>query len=325
MTTVTTHSRRSAAARPSVPAAVRPSTRADIAIRRPEERARAIGGPRAWIRAARVRQWTKNLLVIATPAAVGVSATRLALTPVLVTFAVFCLLATGTYLANDVHDVDDDRRHPTKRQRPIASGALAPAHALVVAAISIVVGLGIAMTVNWSTFTAASVYVVLNAAYTLCLRNIAFVELIAISGAFVLRAAAGAAAADVPASMTFIAAVAFGALSIAAGKRYADLVDPSAKRSRAVLDRYSDTSLTLTIALAAAATLVTYGGWALADPAGGLTLGRELTVIPFAFAFLRYVLIASRGNGGAPEQVLFADRPLQLLGLIWLLLFAAGA
>ena len=163
----------------------------------------------------------------------------------LLTYVVFCLLASGCYLANDVHDADEDRCHPVKRHRPVASGALAPRRAMIAAAISIALGLMLATAVNWDTFTVALAYVLLNAAYTLCLRGVVFVEMLAISAAFVLRAIAGATAGGVAPSRTFIAAVACGALFVVVGKRYADLVDPSARRSRAVLARYSRASLRL--------------------------------------------------------------------------------
>jgi decaprenyl-phosphate phosphoribosyltransferase len=299
----------------------RPSA-ADVDHRLREEHARTRGGVRAWIRAARIRQWTKNLLVFAAPAAARGTGTSPVARSVLLTYAVFCLLATGCYLANDVHDADEDRRHPVKRHRPVASGALAPRRAVIAAAISVALGLMLATAVNWDTLSVALAYVLLNAAYTLRLRGVVFVELIAISAAFVLRAIAGATAGGLAPSQPFIATVACGALFVVVGKRYADLVDPSARRSRAVLTRYSRAALRLMMTLACAVALAMYDAWAFTSSASSLTLARELSTIPLMAALLRYRVIANRGDGGAPEQVLFADRELQLLGLIWLLLFA---
>jgi decaprenyl-phosphate phosphoribosyltransferase len=289
------------------------------------ERSHRPGGYRIWIRAARVRQWTKNVLVFAAPAAAGATGSRPALAPVVITCFAFCLVATGCYLGNDVRDADEDRRHPLKRHRPIAAGALAPERALAAATITIGLGLVLAMAANLEVFASAAAYVSLNAAYTLRLRGIVFVEMVAISGAFVLRVIAGAAAGGVPPSRALIAAVAFGALFAAAGKRYADFIDPSARRSRAVLGGYSRASLRLVMALACAAALATYCAWALTPNAGDLSLARELTIIPLTCALLRYAIVASRGEAGTPENVLFADRRLQLFGLTWVLLFAAGA
>ncbi|MGZ4195809.1 MAG: decaprenyl-phosphate phosphoribosyltransferase [Solirubrobacteraceae bacterium] len=286
--------------------------------------AHAGAGYRVWIRAARVRQWTKNLLVFAAPAAAGVRATTHSVTPLGVTYVVFCLLATGTYLANDVHDAEGDRLHPVKRHRPVASGVLAPRDALIAAGLSVGCGLALAAAVNLGTLVVASAYVALNAAYTLWLRSIAVVELVAIAGAFVLRGIAGATAADIAASRTFIAVVAVGALFVIAGKRYADFLDRSARLSRAVLDRYSGTSLRLVLIVACAATLWTYYFWALSGVHGRIAEACEPTVIPFTLLLLRYAVIACRGGGGAPEHVLFADRQLQVLGLTWLLFFATA-
>ncbi len=276
------------------------------------------------MRAARIRQWSKNLLVFAAPVAAHGTGTPPAPRPVLLTYIVFCLLATGCYLANDVHDADEDRCHPVKRHRPLASGALAPRRAVIAAAVSMALGLVLATAVNWDTFTVALAYVLLNAAYTLCLRGVVFVEMLAISAAFVLRVVAGATAGGLAPSGTFIAAVACGALLVVVGKRYADLVDPSARGSRAALTRYSRASLRLMMTLACAAALAMYDAWAFTSSASGLALSRELSTIPLMVALLRYRAIANRGNGGAPEQLLFANRGLQLLGLIWLLLFATS-
>ncbi len=232
-----------------------------------QEYARTKGGVRAWMRAARIRQWTKNLLVFAAPAAAHGTGTLPAPRSVLLTYVVFCLLATGCYLANDVHDADEDRCHPVKRHRPVASGALAPGRAVIAAAISMAVGLMLATAVNWDTFTVALAYVLLNATYTLCLRGVVFVEMIAISAAFVLRAIAGATAGGLAPSQMFIGAVACGALFVVVGKRYADLVDPSARRSRAVLTRYSRASLRLMMTLACAVALAMYDAWAFTSSA----------------------------------------------------------
>jgi decaprenyl-phosphate phosphoribosyltransferase len=286
--------------------------------------ARAPRGHSVWIRAARVRQWTKNLLVLSAPAAAAISGTRVTAARLPVAFIAFCLLATGTYLLNDVHDADEDRLHPVKRHRPIASGALAPRRALLAAAATILLGLALAAIVNWETFTVAGAYVLLNAAYTIWLRRIAIAELAAISAAFVIRVIAGATAASVATSGAFIAVVAFAALFVASGKRYADFLDPAARPSRAVLDRYSARFLTLVIALACALALATYSAWAFTQPRSGPTLARELTIIPFTLGLLRYAVIVSRGDGGAPEQIMFDDRPLQILGGMWLLMLATG-
>jgi decaprenyl-phosphate phosphoribosyltransferase len=279
---------------------------------------------RLWLRAVRVRQWVKNLLVLGAPAAAGVLGTPAVLGRVAETVLAFCLLASGAYLLNDVHDADEDRRHPRKRHRPVASGAIAVASARRAGIGLLVAGLLLALAVSWHVAVVAVAYAVLNVGYTRWLRRLALADIAVIAGVFVLRAAAGAAAAQVPISRSFLVLVCSGAMFVAAGKRYADFVDPDARRSRAVLEHYSSRRLRTIIAISWMVALGAYCAWSLgpAGASGGLL--RQLTVAPFALGLLRYVSIVARGRGGAPELVLFADRVVQLAAAAWLTLFALG-
>lgn len=279
---------------------------------------------RTWTRAVRVRQWTKNLLVLAVPAEAGALTRPGELAPVLLSFVVFCLLASGAYLINDVSDVAEDRRHPVKRHRPIASGAVPADRAVRVAIIAITLGLVLSLAGGWGLTAVACAYASLNVVYTRWLRAIAVADLVAIAVAFVLRAMAGGVAAKLTISPWLIMAVSFGALFIAAGKRYADFLDPVARRSRPVLRQYSAGLLRAVIALACAAGLIAYTWWAFAPVDAGTVPWRELTTIPFTTGLLRYGEIAAAGRGGAPEEILFRDRFMQLAGAAWLLMFALG-
>ena len=282
------------------------------------------GGARAWVRALRVRQWTKNLLVLAAPAAAGVLGHPGVLWRVVVTAGAFCLLASGAYLINDVRDAPEDRRHPTKRHRPIASGAVPAAAALPVGAGLVVIGLGVSLVVSDEMFATAFGYVALNAVYTGLLRRVPVADIVAIAGVFVIRALAGAVAAQVPISRWFIVFVSWGAVFVATGKRYADCVDPAARSSRRVLQTYSAGFLRLVLAISCAMALATYFMWAFQTSSPGGGPWRELTVVPLVMVTLRYRTVAARGAGGAPERVLFSDRFVQLAGTIWLAMFALG-
>jgi decaprenyl-phosphate phosphoribosyltransferase len=197
------------------------------------------GGLRAWARAARIHQWAKNLLLFGAPLAAGALGHLRPLERTAMAFLAFCLLATGAYLINDLRDLAEDRRHPVKRHRPIASGAVRPGHALLAGLAAIALGLALSATVSWSLAAAAGGYALLNVAYTVVLRRIAIADICAIAGAFLLRAVAGAVAAGVPSSPWFVVVVSFAALFVAAGKRYADYLDPAARRSRPVLEQYT--------------------------------------------------------------------------------------
>ncbi len=284
---------------------------------------------RALVRQARPRQWVKNVLVFAAPGAAGVLDDAGALWPTLIAFVAFCLVSSGTYYWNDLLDIDADRLHPTKRHRPLASGAIPIGLARVVGTSLIIGGilLGFA-TGHWQTVAVLAVYAVLTLSYSVHLKHVAVVDLIAIASGFVLRAMAGAAAADVPMSSWFVLCTTFGSLFIVTGKRYAELreLGEEAAATRATLEAYSLTFLRSVLSVSLGATIVAYCIWAFetAERSGSDFPFYELSIVPMLTALLRYLLILEQGHGGAPEEVFAADRSLQAFGVIWLITFALG-
>jgi decaprenyl-phosphate phosphoribosyltransferase len=284
---------------------------------------------RALVRQARPRQWIKNVLVFAAPGAAGVLDDGSALWPTLIAFVAFCLVSSGTYYWNDLLDIEADRLHPTKRHRPLASGAVPVGVAQVVGSLLIVVGilLGFA-TGHWQTVAVLAIYAALTLSYSVHLKHVAVVDLIAIASGFVLRAMAGAAAADVPMSSWFVLCTTFGSLFIVTGKRYAELreLGEEAAATRATLEAYSLTYLRSVLSVSLGATIVAYCIWAFetAELSGSDFPFYELSIVPMLIALLRYLLILEQGHGGAPEEVFAADRSLQAFGVIWLITFALG-
>ncbi|HEY5428825.1 MAG TPA: decaprenyl-phosphate phosphoribosyltransferase [Solirubrobacteraceae bacterium] len=314
-----------AAPRPRHRPSPRPSTRVLDAEAHPvTPLRRPAGGARAWVRAARPRQWTKNLLVFGAPLAAGALSQPGVFVRVSLTAVAFCLLSTGVYLFNDVCDAAEDRRHPVKRHRPIASGAVPAGRALAAGAASILLGAALSAAISSSVLVIAAGYALLNVSYTMWLRRVAIADIAAIAGAFVCRAAAGGIAAGVPISRWFIVVVSFAALFVAAGKRYADFVDPAARRSRPVLEQYTAEFLRLVLTVACAVALGAYCLWAFEVRSGGGVPWRAMTICPFTIAVLRYGLLVSTGNAGAPEQVMFTDRFIQIVGAAWLVMFGLG-
>ncbi|MEO6858181.1 MAG: decaprenyl-phosphate phosphoribosyltransferase [Solirubrobacteraceae bacterium] len=279
---------------------------------------------KAWTRAVRVRQWPKNLLVFGAPAAAGALSQSGVLTRAGLAAVSFCLLSSGAYLLNDLHDAAEDRRHPVKRHRPIASRAIAPGPALLAAGVAMCGGLGLAASLSAGTLAVAAAYAGLNFAYTTWLRRVAVADIAAIAGAFVLRAAAGGVAAGVPISRWFFVVVSFAALFVAAGKRYADFQDPGARGSRKVLEDYNAEFLRLVMGASSAVALGAYCLWAFGPGHPGAGAWREATILPFTLAMLRYGLLITAGRGGAPEEIMLSDRFMQLVGLGWLLTFMLG-
>ena len=275
------------------------------------------------LRACRPRQWSKNALVLIAPAAAGVIGRPLVQAEVAGAFVSFSLLASATYLFNDVRDRERDRRHPRKRHRPIASGKLAPKRAIRVATGLSVLGLALAALISPALATAGLGYMALTTSYSIWWRHVVFVDLAAVAGGFVLRAMAGGAASGVPLSRSFLAVSAACSLFLVAGKRHAELADgrPSAG-TRTTLSRYSRRSLRLVLAGAAGFSLAAYAWWAFARPDPSLWF--DLSLLPFILWLARYGTLLGTGAGEAPEELILRDRALLACGAAWVLLFMGG-
>lgn len=279
------------------------------------------------VRGLRPKQWVKNVLVAAAPAAGGVLFRQDVLWHTCVAVVAFSLCASAGYLVNDAADVEADRRHPTKSNRPVASG-LVPVGVARVSGVAVgVAGIccGTLLTTPALGLT-LGVYFATTLAYSCGLKHVAVVELFMVTAGFLLRPLAGAAATAVAPSHWFLVVASFGSLYMVAGKRYAEVaaLGEGAAGHRRILGEYPAAFLRQTRELALAVTVLAYCLWAF-ERAGGQALPYEqLSIIPFTYALLRYALLLERGHGGAPEDVVLGDRPLLLAGLSWSALFAAG-
>lgn len=284
--------------------------------------------PAALLREARPKQWTKNVLVFAAPGAAGVLNEWSALWPTLVAFAALCLAASGTYYWNDILDVEADRAHPRKRFRPVASGAVSMATARVVGTSLLIGGLALGFVPDWRCGLAVGVYVVLTVSYSSFLKHEAVLDLMAVAAGFVIRAIAGAEASSVEMSTWFLLCASFGALFIVTGKRYAELRDAGENvgETREALAAYTLGYLRTVLSVSLAATLVAYCIWAFAtkEISGSSWPFYELSIVPMLGALLRYLLVLEQGQGAAPEEVFMADRTLQVMGLVWVVVFGLG-
>ena len=197
-----------------------------------------------------------------------------------------------------------------------------------------IAALGVAaLTGRWQTAAIVGVYLVVNIAYNLGLKRIPVVDLVAVASGFVLRAAAGAVAVDVPMSRWFILCITFGSLFIVVGKRYAELNEMGkGAGTRATLDAYSVGYLRILLSVSCGAALLSYCVWAFeTSEVGPSTSGSsfdfpfyELSIVPMLTALFRYLLVLEQGGGGAPEEVFANDRVLQLLGLAWILIYGVA-
>ncbi len=284
------------------------------------------------VRTARPKQWLKNVLVFAAPGAAGVLDNWPQFGKAVLAFVAFCFAASGIYFWNDALDVDADRRHPRKRFRPVAAGVISPRLAQVVGTVLTLAGLALAAaTGRWQTVAVVAVYVVTTLLYSAWLKHVAVVDLVTIASGFVLRAAAGAVAVDVPMSQWFVLCTVFGSLFIVVGKRYAEMremdgSDEELADVRSTLAHYSPGYLRTVLAISCGAALVSYCQWAFETKEQSATTWPfyELSIVPMLTALLRYALVLEAGHGAAPEEVFASDRWLQFLGLAWIVIFGLG-
>jgi 4-hydroxybenzoate polyprenyltransferase len=271
--------------------------------------------------ALRPHQWTKNAFVLAALVfAAGDRRQGLVqaesfghhVVATLVAFAAFCLASSAVYLLNDVLDVEKDRAHPVKRRRPIASGALAVPTALGASAGLLIASLVLAAGWGGGRRTALLIgaYVALNVAYCLALKRVALVDAFSIASGFLLRLAAGGAAAGAEVSRWAFLCTLFLALFLALNKRRAELLalGPDVAATRASLRHYDRPFLDQLVAVMAACTIVAYTMYTLdPDTVAKFEHGRRLfwSVPCVVFGLGRYMVLVHGGRGGEnPARVL---------------------
>ncbi|MFZ0835148.1 MAG: decaprenyl-phosphate phosphoribosyltransferase [Mycobacterium sp.] len=290
------------------------------------EEAAPVTGPRqnviaGVVKAMRPRQWVKNVLVFAAPVAALGSDVKVdyrdMVVSVSIAFVVFCMAASAIYLVNDVRDVEADREHPTKRFRPIAAGVVPEWLAYTLAAVlgggSVAISLAF---VNSDLAVVMAVYLAIQLAYCFGLKHQAVLDICIVSSAYLIRAIAGGAAANIRLSQWFLLVMAFGSLFMVAGKRYAELqlAERTGAKIRKSLESYTATYLRFVWAMSATAVVLSYGLFAFQRD-GGSGSWWVVSMIPFTIAILRYAVDVDSGMAGEPEEIALRDRVLQFLAL----------
>jgi decaprenyl-phosphate phosphoribosyltransferase len=285
--------------------------------------------PLALLVACRPRQWLKNLLVLAAPAAAGGIFRSNELLPALATAVFFTLASSGIYLLNDVIDRDADRNHPTKCRRPIASGELSAVTAI--AAAGLFTALAVVLPLIFYRPQVAMVigiYVLVTLAYNFGLKQEAVLDIATVAVGFLLRAIAGGVADNLPLSDWFLIVASFGSLFMVAGKRYSELVSLGEKagRHRKALETYTQGYLNFIRSISAAVAITGYCIWAFdkASHSHGGAIWLQLSIAPFILGILKYSLVVEEGKAGAPEEVVLGDKVLIALGLLWTLCVGVG-
>ena len=284
--------------------------------------------PGALLKALRPQQWIKNGLVFL-PFLFSVKVAwsldnldpvpELALRLFLLLLA-FCALSSGTYLLNDLMDRQADRQHPIKRNRPIASGQLGVAAALAVMVVLVGAGMAVMVLVEPVLGAIGLLYLVINVAYSLGLKQVVLIDLLAVASGYVIRATAGAVAIDVTPSPWLYVTTAAGALFIVLGRRYAEvrLAGDAAAQQRPVLRKYSGTFIGQLLTLTATAAWLSYTLYTVEAenlPENNTML---LTLPLVTFGLFRYLyLLNTSQQAEAPEQLIVRDLPLLLSIICW--------
>ncbi|MFH8804418.1 decaprenyl-phosphate phosphoribosyltransferase [Streptomyces sp. NPDC017936] len=279
------------------------------------------------LRTARPKQWVKNALVVAAPAAAGRLFSWPALTHLALVFALFTACSAAVYLINDARDAAADRAHPTKRHRPVAAGQVpVPVAHAVGGALAVLAPTAAFWLTRPPVAALLAVYVGMQLAYCVSLKHVLVVDLAVVTTGFLMRAMSGGLALGIPLSRWFLITTGFGALFMVSAKRYSEAVQMAGREgaTRALLTEYSPGYLRFVWQLAASGAVLGYCLWALEGggvPHADLLPWRQLSMVAFILAVLRYAVFADRGTAGEPEEVVLGDRPLTLIGVAWIAMY----
>jgi decaprenyl-phosphate phosphoribosyltransferase len=280
------------------------------------------------VRELRPKQWIKNVLVFAAPVAAGLFNNRDTDLHALGAFGCFCAAASATYLLNDALDIESDRRHPVKKNRPIAAGIVPVGLAFALAIVLLAVAISGAFLIRRDFGFTILAYLALTTVYSLWLKRMPILDIVAVAAGFVLRAIGGATATGLPISEWFFIVTSFGALFMVTGKRAGERAElgEEAATIRPALAAYTPQYLNYLKAVFSAGTLITYCLWAFAsaqESTNGSVLF-QLSIVPFAIAILRYALLLEQGKGAEPENLVLSDRTLLAAGAIWAIIYACA-
>ena len=273
------------------------------------------------IKSMRVKQWAKNLFLFA-----GIIFDRqLANFPSLLAtiqgFFAFSLLSSGIYMVNDIIDIDADRAHPTKKNRPIAAGKLSIERARLFALGLIASGLLLGFMLSPTFALISLISLAINLAYSIWLKHIPIIDVIVLASFYVLRVAAGVTLINVERFSPWLYVfTTFAALFLGIGKRRAEIIHVKSTKNftRKVLHGYTEGFLDQILLVVLTLAILTYSLYTFSAPNLPDNHAMMLTIPFVIYGFFRYLyLVQVKKIGEAPEDVLFQDRPIQLTVLLW--------
>jgi 4-hydroxybenzoate polyprenyltransferase len=264
----------------------------------------------------RPRHWVKNLFLFAPPFFGGKLMDPIVALTALPAFAAFCLGASSAYVLNDVIDLDRDRLHPSKKDRPLANGAVSGREALWLAFFLAAASIALAYAVEPGYVVYVLAYLAIQAAYSLHFKDVAVVDLFFIASGFVIRVVAGGAAFRITVSKWLLLTMFMISLTLAAGKRLgeAQLLDDRAQEHRKSLGQYTSGFLNDILLVAASSSMMSYAMYTVEQ------FPRLIYTVPIVtFGLLKYLMLARSGKGD-PTDGLMQDRWLAVSVAAWLLL-----
>jgi 4-hydroxybenzoate polyprenyltransferase len=271
----------------------------------------------------RPQQWIKNGFIFAPLVFSQNLLNRPLLVKTILAFAAFCLLSSAQYIFNDLQDLEEDKHHPVKCQRPLASGRLKKSAAVAAMLVLGLAGFGLALAIDRYFFVIALVYIVLQASYSLWLKHVVILDIFVIAAGFLIRVVAGGLAIRVEISHWLLICTILLSLFLAMGKRRHELVllDRTAMSHRPILREYNTYLLDQMISVVTASTLVAYCLYTISEETvAKFGTSRLIYTVPFVlYGIFRYLyLIHQKAEGGSPESLIIRDKPLLIDTFIWI-------
>lgn len=267
----------------------------------------------------RVKQWPKNALIYAALVFTSNLFDPMMLLKVTTGFFLFCFAASSIYIFNDLRDAKEDKHHPEKKYRPLASGAVKTDFAIALAITLLITSLAGSFIISLAFFAVVAAYIVMMVLYTLILKHIVILDIFIIAAGFVLRAISGAYIINVAITEWFLICISLGALFIGLAKRRYEInsiADPA--KHRKILEEYSMPLLDEMISVVTASTVIAYSLYTFTSQTSKDHRYLMLTIPFVLYGIFRYLYLIHKKNlGGSPETLLFKDKPLLIDIMLW--------
>jgi decaprenyl-phosphate phosphoribosyltransferase len=276
----------------------------------------------AYLRLLRPKDWAKNLFLFIPLFFAGAIGDLDKILAISKGFIAFCCIASSIYIINDYRDREDDRKHPVKKSRPLASGAVSPTHALIICALLLVAGFTLAWFIRDKFLFVLAIYFFINLGYSLGLKAIPILDILLLAIGFVLRIKAGSVIAYIALSEWIVIMVFLLALFMAIGKRRDDVLLKigSGQDMRKSIKGYNLEFLNVLLALVCAVIVVAYFMYTMSDEIKNRLGSYRLyyTCLFVIAGIMRYLqIVFVQADSGSPTKILYKDRFIQITLLLW--------